>query len=243
LCGATRHAPRTTFTIAIAITHPSPARAFFKFIRRIVMTSHFGNIKQIHHVAYRCKDAKETVLWYERMLGMRFQLAFSEDHVPSTGELDPYMHVFLDAGGGNVLAFFELPDQPPMGRDLNTPEWVQHIAFEVADRPELERQKAHLEAQGLDVIGITNHGVFHSIYFFDPNGHRLELTHRDADEAALHQQLDAVKWAMLNEWALTKRAPKGGLNHAAFLSAHAGTGTGTDTGMDLNLNLANADGA
>jgi catechol 2,3-dioxygenase-like lactoylglutathione lyase family enzyme len=178
-----------------------------------------SRIQQIHHVAYRCKDAKETVLWYERMLGMTFQLAFSEDHVPSTGALDPYMHVFLDAGAGNVLAFFELPDQPTMGRDENTPAWVQHIAFEVANRPELERQKTYLEAQGLDVIGITNHGAFHSIYFFDPSGHRLELTYRDANEAAIHQQLDAVKWAMLEEWSITKRAPKLGLNHAAFANA------------------------
>eukprot|EP01035_Chromulina_nebulosa_P043209 gene43209-58528_t len=58
---------------------------------------------------------------------MDFQIAFAEDHVPSTGAYDPYMHVFLDAGGGNVLAFFELPEQPDMGRDPNTPEWVQHI--------------------------------------------------------------------------------------------------------------------
>jgi hypothetical protein len=41
--------------------------------------------------------------------------------VPSTGEDDPYMHIFLDCGGGNVLAFFELPSQPEMGRDENTP--------------------------------------------------------------------------------------------------------------------------
>jgi len=25
-------------------------------------------IDRIHHVAYRCKDAKETVLWYQKML-------------------------------------------------------------------------------------------------------------------------------------------------------------------------------
>ncbi|MEK5794953.1 VOC family protein, partial [Acinetobacter nosocomialis] len=41
-------------------------------------------IKKIHHVAYRCKDAKETVNWYKQMLNMDFILAFAEDHVPST---------------------------------------------------------------------------------------------------------------------------------------------------------------
>ena len=73
--------------------------------------------------------------------------------------------------------------------------------------------KAHLEAQGVGVLGVTDHGIFHSIYFFDPNGHRLELTCPDPNEAAQRQQLDAVKWAMLEEWSQTKKAPR----HAAFL--------------------------
>ena len=101
--------------------------------------------KRIHHVAYRCKDALETVKWYEKYMGMTYQLAFAENKVPSTQEPDPYMHVFLDCGNGNVLAFFEPPTKPEMGRDPNTPKWVQHIAFKVKDRDELIEFKEHLE--------------------------------------------------------------------------------------------------
>lgn len=75
-------------------------------------------IEKIYHVAYRCRDARETVLWYQKMLNMDFVLAIAEDEVPSTHEPDPYMHVFLDAGMGNVLAFFELPT-----RNGTRPEW------------------------------------------------------------------------------------------------------------------------
>ena len=132
-------------------------------------------LKGIHHVAYRCKDAKETVEFYRDVLDMEFTTAFAEDHVPSTGEYDPYMHVFLDAGNGNVLAFFELPNQKDMGRDENTPQWVQHIAFKVDSVEDLLAAKARAEAKGLDVLGPTDHGIFKSIYFFDPNGHRVEL--------------------------------------------------------------------
>jgi len=28
------------------------------------------NIEKIHHVAYRCKNAKETTDWYKKYLGM-----------------------------------------------------------------------------------------------------------------------------------------------------------------------------
>ena len=169
-------------------------------------------LQRIHHVAYRCKDAKQTVEWYQKHLGMDFVLAIAEDHVPSTHAPDPYMHVFLDAGGGNVLAFFELPNSPAMGRDENTPNWVQHIAFKVDSLQTLEATKARLEAAGIPVVGVTNHTIFKSIYFFDPNGHRLELA-CDTNTAEMDAKLDAVKWDMLNEWAQTKKAPK----HAAWM--------------------------
>jgi glyoxylase I family protein len=164
-------------------------------------------LERIHHVAYRCRDAKETVAFYERVLGMRFTTAFAEDHVPSTGEYDPYMHVFLDAGGGNVLAFFELPGQPEMGRDPATPAWVQHIAFQVPDLDALMAAKAHVEAQGIEVLGPVFHGVFKSIYFFDPNGHRLELA-CNIGTAEQYEELQRLAPVMLEEWSRTKRAPR-----------------------------------
>lgn len=170
------------------------------------------SIEQIHHVAYRCKDAKETVEFYQEYLNMGFLVAIAEDLVPSTKEPDPYMHVFLDAGKGNILAFFEIPNSPPMGRDENTPAWVQHIAFQVESYDALVKAKEELEAKGLDVVGPTEHGIIKSIYFFDPNGHRLELTCLTGTQDEL-AELKRVAPMMLDEWSKTKKAPK----HAAWL--------------------------
>jgi len=169
-------------------------------------------IQQIHHVAYRCRNAKETVQWYGRHLNIGFVLAIAEDHVPSTHEPDPYMHVFLDAGQGNVLAFFELPNAEPMARDPNTPAWVQHIAFQVADEAALLVAKKQLEAGGVEVLGVTDHTLFKSIYFFDPNGHRIELAAPTTTPEML-ARIDCVKWDMLDEWDRTKRAPR----HASWM--------------------------
>jgi catechol 2,3-dioxygenase-like lactoylglutathione lyase family enzyme len=170
----------------------------------------------IHHVAYRCKDAKQTVEFYRDVLDMDYTTAFAEDNVPSTGAYDPYMHVFLDAGNGNVLAFFELPNQKDMGRDENTPQWVQHIAFKVDSVDALLAAKAKAEAKGLDVLGPTDHGIFKSIYFFDPNGHRVELA-ADTGTPEELAELKRVAPAMLEEWSRTKKAPQ----HAAWLHEKA----------------------
>ena len=86
------------------------------------------------------------------------------------------------------------------------------------------RARRIARAQGVDVLGVTDHGMFHSIYFFDPNGHRLELA---ADTATPEQmkRLDDVKWAMLEEWSRTKRAPK----HAAWMHEQEFIGTAQTT--------------
>jgi glyoxylase I family protein len=141
---------------------------------------------------------------------MDFTVAFAEDKVPSTKEPDPYMHVFLDAGMGNVLAFFELPTRPDMGRDENTPEWVQHIAFEVEDYDALLAAKAHVESEGIDVIGPTNHGIFQSI----------ELVANTQTQEQI-DELKRVAPDMLEEWSRTKKAPR----HAAWLHELEFTGT------------------
>ncbi|MEM9530277.1 MAG: VOC family protein [Pseudomonadota bacterium] len=171
-----------------------------------------AQLSGFHHVAYRCRDAAETVAFYSEMLGMGFQLAIAENEVPSTGEPDPYMHIFLDAGNNNVLAFFELPGQPDMDRDQNTPAWVQHIALRVDSLEQLTATQQFLESKGVDVLGPVNHGIFHSIYFHDPSGHRLELA-TDVGTADEYRQLKQVAPEMLKEWSRTRRAPR----HAAWL--------------------------
>ncbi|MCJ8327092.1 MAG: VOC family protein [Campylobacterales bacterium] len=175
-------------------------------------------INKIHHVAYRCSDAKKTVLWYKEHFNMDFVLAIAENEVPSTKQPDPYMHIFLDAGAGNILAFFEIPTFPKAIKDPNTPDWVQHIAFEISSMEELNETKEKWVKAGLDVVGPTNHGLFKSIYVFDPDGHRLELSVNVGSKEEIASQMkkmDEVKWAMLEEWSITKRAPE----HAKWLHA------------------------
>ncbi|MGK4422400.1 VOC family protein, partial [Klebsiella pneumoniae] len=76
----------------------------------------------------------------------------------------------------------------------------------------LKAAKAHIESLGIDVLGPTYHGIFRSIYFFDPNGHRLELA-CNIGTAEQYAELQRVAPDMLEEWSRTKKAPQ----HAQWL--------------------------
>jgi catechol 2,3-dioxygenase-like lactoylglutathione lyase family enzyme len=169
-------------------------------------------VLSLHHAAYRCKDAQETADFYTRVLGLEFTMAMAEDRVPSTREESPYMHVFFRMADGSHVAFFELPDSPPMGRDPNTPDWVQHLALRVGSEADLLDYKARAEAAGCAVIGPVDHTIFKSIYFHDPSGNRLELT-ANVDNPAVMQKLDSARDEMMAEWNRTKRPPR----QAAFV--------------------------
>jgi len=107
-----------------------------------------------------------------------------------------------------------------MDRDPNTPAWVQHLAFEVEDEASLLAAKAHIEAHGIAVLGPTYHGIFKSIYFFDPNGHRLELACNIGTPQQL-AELARLAPVMLEEWSRTRRAPR----QAAWLHQSPETAT------------------
>ncbi len=91
----------------------------------------------LDHVAYRCRDAGETTEFYTKVLGMKLVAAVTDSHVQSTKERCPHIHVFFAMEDGSCVAFFETPEERPMGRDPNTPAWVQHLALQVRDRETL----------------------------------------------------------------------------------------------------------
>lgn len=162
-------------------------------------------VKSLHHVAYRCRDAKETAKFYTEALGLKYLMAVSSDDVPSTQEFSPHFHIFFEMEDGSYVAFFEVPESPEMTFDPNTPDWVQHLALRVGSMDELLAAKKRLEDNGIEVLGPTDHKICQSIYFRDPSGHRLELTF-PTQTAEMTRILSESAEGMLEEWSRTKRA-------------------------------------
>ena len=160
-------------------------------------------IQQLHHYAYRARDAEQTRQFYEDILGLPLYHIIQSDYVPSTGEHCPYTHFFFRLQDGSFIAFFDLGDDQASEPSPNTPKWVNHISFRVDSVQALLDMKARLEAHGVEVLGITDHHIFDSIYFFDPNGVRLELTAQRADEFQMLEESKTAH-ARLAEWAARK---------------------------------------
>ena len=160
-------------------------------------------IQQLHHYAYRARDAEETRHFYEDILGLPLYHIIQSDHVPSTGEYCPYTHFFFRLQDGSFIAFFDLGDDQAAEPSPNTPAWVNHISFRVDSRQALQDMKQRLEAHGVEVLGVTDHHIFHSIYFFDPNGVRLELSAQQADEFQMLEE-SRTAHARLREWTARK---------------------------------------
>ena len=181
--------------MAAVLTSPTPTKA--------ATLPPPAAIQQLHHFAYRAKDAEETRHFYEDILGLPLYHIIQSDYVPSTGEYCPYTHFFFRLQDGSFIAFFDLGDDVACEPSPNTPKWVNHVSFRVDSIDDLKAMKARLEANGVEVLGITDHHIFHSIYFFDPNGIRLELTAQLADEFQMLQESKTAH-SRLQEWNARK---------------------------------------
>ena len=160
-------------------------------------------IQQLHHYAYRARDAEETRHFYEDILGLPLYHIIQSDYVPSTGEYYPYTHFFFRLQDGSFIAFFDLGDDESALPSPNTPIWVNHVAFRVNTVAELESMRTRLQAHGVDVLGVTDHHVFKSIYFFDPNGIRLELSADVASAEQMELESHSAR-ARLDAWSERK---------------------------------------
>lgn len=131
----------------------------------------------LHHTAYVTHDVAATVDFYTRVMKMKLVSTVIDDAVPSTGDPFPYIHLFFELGDGSTIAFFESLDLPP-APPVSHPAYdvFNHLALDVGSKEAVEEWAAHLREQGVEITGPTDHNIIYSIYFYDPNNIRLELT-------------------------------------------------------------------
>lgn len=136
-------------------------------------------VRGFHHFAYKCKDPEATRAFYEDLLGMPLVHVVEEHDVKTTtGDTVSFAHFFFEMTDGSMIAFFDLGDGTATAPDPKTPAFVNHLALTVDGKDELLTMKQRLEGAGHEVVGPMVHDDFvESIYFWDPNGIRMEFAH------------------------------------------------------------------
>ncbi|WP_309083560.1 VOC family protein [Chelativorans sp.] len=156
-------------------------------------------IKGLYHFSYPCRDGEETRKFYEDLLGLPLVNCMTSDRVPSTGEEKPYAHFFFEMADGSYMAFFDLGENVMPLPSPNTPNWVQHFAMEVGSVEEVLQMKQRLNEAGVKTTDVIDHEFINSIYFFDPNGLRLEITAR-TEEPGYLEKAKAEAHEQMNAW-------------------------------------------
>jgi len=158
-------------------------------------------LRSFHHVAFRCRDAAETVDFYTAVLGAdycaaireRLSASMQDMHARHAAEGEPSMemlHIFFRLQDGSCIAFFDLPELPEQGWDPHTPRWVQHFAFAV-DREARDEICRRLRERNIAFTEPKPAPTGSSVYFLDPSGHRVELKVVEvADPASYNQGKD-----------------------------------------------------
>jgi len=166
-------------------------------------------IKGLYHYAHPCRDAEETRHFYEDILGLPLVNCMMADRVPSTGEEMPYAHLFFEMGDGSYIAFFDLGNNELPAPSPNTPDWVHHVAVETSSVEDVLAMRERLVENGVKVTPLVDHHFVKSIYFFDPNGLRLEVNARTESPQYLSRAAADARPAF-DEWTRAKKARLGG---------------------------------
>ena len=153
-------------------------------------------INGLYHFSFPCRDGEETRKFYEDLLGLPLVNCMTADKVPSTGEEKPYAHFFFEMADGSYMAFFDLGENEMPLPSPNTPGWVMHFAMEVDSVEEVLQMKQRLNDAGVQTTDIIDHEFINSIYFFDPNGLRLEVTARTEEPGYLEKAASEAHAAM-----------------------------------------------
>jgi catechol 2,3-dioxygenase-like lactoylglutathione lyase family enzyme len=123
-------------------------------------------VDRIDHVGFTAHDVEGLARWYEAVFGMQ------RAHAEVWSDVEGGHPLVLCAGSVCIALFARregVEPRPVVPADPN-----EHVGL-IVDQSNFETAKQELDAQGIDYT-TWDHDICDSIYFFDPEGHQIELT-------------------------------------------------------------------
>lgn len=121
-------------------------------------------VEKIAHIVLFVRDPEASARWYCEVLNMK---------VVARAGNGPYKGgVFLSFGvSDHDIALFPAEEGASKGKEF------EHLGLMMAgtSMDDLRRNYAYFSERGIEVAEILDHGVSTGIYFYDPDGHMLEV--------------------------------------------------------------------
>ena len=140
------------------------------------MPEHMG----ISHIDLTVLDCERAADWWQDVMGFTLVHRTSGETFETRSLVHP---------SGVAVTVMTHDGTPELGAFDERRVGLDHLAFRVADRDELQRWVSHLDAKGVTHSGIIDIGYGPTLVFRDPDNMQLEFySHQRVDEI----QLDAA---------------------------------------------------
>jgi catechol 2,3-dioxygenase len=150
----------------------------------------------VNHVVLNVRDLEVSHRFWTEVMGFRHVAELK----PKPDRPTPKMRFYsgVDEHGGvnhHDIALCEVPRHDGAA----PPEWdlfpqrtgLNHIAITLPDRESFLQQLEWLRAKGVKFLRRINHGMTHSVYIADPDGHGIEVLYELAPE--VWEDIDAAQ--------------------------------------------------
>ena len=119
-------------------------------------------LEGLDHIALAVRDVEVSAQWYIEVLGLERQHEGSWDGVPT-----------FVGKGATGLALFPAREAPASSGKPDSARFL-HFAWR-SDGENFARAQEELKRRRI-AFHFEDHGIAHSIYFSDPDGHKVEIT-------------------------------------------------------------------
>jgi len=120
-------------------------------------------VKDLGHVVLYVKDLERSRRFYASMLGWKEVASYGSMAAAFSSGRTHHELLLIEVGNATPI-----PSEPRLG--------LYHFGLKIGESDdELRSAIAELREAGVPIVGMSDHGVSHSVYIKDPDGNEIEL--------------------------------------------------------------------